>query len=59
MKPSMSNQILMALIIFFGIFILSGLLKYFGVREGMLIGTDDNTPIPGKPVYHAVVSNNF
>jgi hypothetical protein len=59
MKPTKSNQILMILIIFFGIFILSGLLKYFGIREGMVVGTDETNPVSGTSVNRAVVSNNF
>jgi uncharacterized membrane protein YphA (DoxX/SURF4 family) len=58
MKPPSSNQILLILIIFFGIFILSGLLKYFGMREGMT-GTDETEPVSGTSVTRAVVSNNF
>lgn len=35
MSSELSNNILIALILFFGLFVFSGLLKYFGIREGM------------------------
>lgn len=49
MSPGLSNNILIALIIFFGIFVFSGLLKYIGVREGMT-GENAQNVVTGTPV---------
>jgi hypothetical protein len=45
MKPELSNRILIFLIIFFGLFVASGLLKYVGVVHEGMVGGDSSTPV--------------
>ena len=58
MSPGLSNKILIALIIFFGIFVFSGFLKYLGLREGMT-GENAQNVVTGTSVNIAQVYPSF
>jgi hypothetical protein len=42
MNTEVANQILIFLILFFGIFVFAGLLKYIGLRNGIIEGAGCN-----------------
>lgn len=58
MATGLSNKILIALIIFFGIFLFSGILNYIGVREGMT-GENAENVVTGNNVNIAQIYPSF
>jgi hypothetical protein len=59
MNPELSKKILLGLIIFFGIFIFSGLLKYIGIYEGMSTNSSEQNVVTGTPVNVAQIYPSF